>query len=36
MDDARRLARSVEYIELSVDPRFTDLYVEHIPLSAGS
>ena len=36
MDDARRLARSVEYIELSVDPRFTDLYVEHIPLPAGS
>lgn len=35
MDDARRLARSVEYIELSADPRFTDVYVEHIPLPAG-
>jgi uncharacterized 2Fe-2S/4Fe-4S cluster protein (DUF4445 family) len=31
MDDARRLARSVEYIELSADPRFTDLYVKQIP-----
>ena len=30
MDDARRLARSVEHIELSADPCFADLYIEQI------
>ncbi len=31
MDQAETLARSIEYVELSADPRFSELYVEQIP-----
>ncbi len=34
-EDAVRIARAVEYIELSADERFADLYVGQIPLPPG-
>jgi len=35
MEEAERLAQRVEYLELSGNPRFSELYIEHIPLSAA-
>jgi len=35
MEEAKRLARRVEYLELSGDSRFSELYVKYIPLSAA-
>jgi len=35
MEEAERLSQCVEYLELSGDPRFSELYVDHIPLPAA-
>lgn len=36
MEEAERLGRCLEYVEISGDARFSDLYVAHIPLSVAS
>ena len=35
MEEANSLAQRVEYLELSGDPRFSELYIKYIPLSAA-
>ena len=35
MEEAERLAQRVEYLELSSNPRFSELYIDHIPLSTA-
>ena len=35
MEEAERLGRCLEYVEISGDARFSDLYVAHIPLSVA-